>query len=202
LYGKANGRAARAGLDYSHIDFAVCTSRRILVSNVPTASADAIADLSLWLLLGALRGLTGGNKQDHGDASAALGHDPRGKVLGIVGATPVARRLAVRANAALGMSVVYHTMERLDKEHEKDFGPGVKYAERLEDLFRQSDAISLHISAGVRSVTLTVENEMGLANLNASLRRIILYQHHSLSSSGHPPFSSILRHPISSTNLH
>jgi hypothetical protein len=79
----------RLGAGYDSINVSACTARGIRVSNTPTAVDDATADITIWLLLGALRNLpvsmaTLRAGTWRGKTPPALGHDPQGKVLGPV----------------------------------------------------------------------------------------------------------------------
>jgi glyoxylate reductase len=65
---------------------------------VPVAVDDATADTNMFLILGALRGFNASmmNLRDgswKGHPPPPLGHDPQGKVLGIVGMGGIGRNL-------------------------------------------------------------------------------------------------------------
>ena len=82
------------GAGYDNIDVDVCTMRGLRISSTPIAVDDATADIGLFLMLGALRlawvpllaireGKWRGKTQ--------LGHDPKGKTLGILGMGGIGR---------------------------------------------------------------------------------------------------------------
>lgn len=82
------------GAGYDNIDVDACTRRGLRISSTPIAVDDATADVGLFLMLGALRaawvplvaireGKWRGNQQ--------LGHDPKGKTLGILGMGGIGR---------------------------------------------------------------------------------------------------------------
>ncbi|KAI6779697.1 putative 2-hydroxyacid dehydrogenase-like protein [Emericellopsis cladophorae] len=134
------------GAGYDQIDVAACTDRKICVSNTPTAVNDSTADTGLFLLLGALRNfnqgmanLRRGQWRGSGDKAAALGHDPRNKVLGILGMGGIGRNMADKARA-FGMKVQYHNRTQLSPEHDE----GAKYVD-FETLLRTSDVLSLNL---------------------------------------------------------
>ena len=69
-----------------------------------------------------------------------LGHDPHGKLLGVLGMGGIGTAVAKRA-AAFGMSVQYHNRKPVPS----DKNPvGAKYVS-FEELLRTSDVISVHL---------------------------------------------------------
>jgi lactate dehydrogenase-like 2-hydroxyacid dehydrogenase len=138
----------RIGAGYDQIDIAACTAHSVRVSNTPTAVDDATADTAIWLLIGALRNLSGavmslraGNWR--GKTPPALGHDPRGKVLGILGMGGIGRSLATKARV-FGMEIRYHNRSRLSPELEA----GAEYVS-FETLLKESDVLSLNLPLNV-----------------------------------------------------
>ncbi|MCJ1223576.1 hypothetical protein MMC12_000219 [Toensbergia leucococca] len=132
------------GAGYDQIDVAVCTAHSIHVSNVPTAVDDATADTTLFLMLGALRGFNQGiqnlrNGKWLGHPPLDLGHDPEGKILGILGMGGIGRNLKAKAEA-FGMKVQYFNRNELPEEK----SGGAKYV-GFEELLSTSDVISLNL---------------------------------------------------------
>lgn len=82
------------GAGYDNIDVDACTRRGVEISSTPIAVDDATADVGIFLLLGALRQawipLTA-IKQGQWRGNTPLGHDPKGKVLGILGMGGIGR---------------------------------------------------------------------------------------------------------------
>ncbi|KAF4583254.1 glyoxylate reductase [Ophiocordyceps camponoti-floridani] len=138
------------GAGYDQVDIAACTAHKILVSNTPTAVDDATADLTIWLLLGTLRNLptamsTLRAASWRGATPPALGHDPRGKTLGILGMGGIGRNVAAKARA-FGMKVRYHNRKRLDEGLEE----GAEYVD-FETLLRESDVLSLNLPLNAKT---------------------------------------------------
>ncbi|KAK3352834.1 D-isomer specific 2-hydroxyacid dehydrogenase [Lasiosphaeria hispida] len=134
------------GAGYDQVSIPACTARNILVSNTPTAVDDATADTAIFLLLGALRNFAVGMAslragEWRGTTLPALGHDPQGKVFGILGMGGIGCNLARKA-AVFGMKIRYHNRTRLDPELEKNIG--VEYAD-FDTLLAESDVLSLNL---------------------------------------------------------
>ncbi|KKK25114.1 glyoxylate reductase, partial [Aspergillus ochraceoroseus] len=143
---------AHCGAGYDQIDVHACTARNppLRVSNVPTAVDDATADVNMFLIIGALRnfnagilGLREGNWRDQ--PALALGHDPEGKVLGILGMGGIGRNLKKKAEA-FGMKVIYHNRRQLSEE----LSAGAQYV-TFDELLATSDVISLNLPLNVCS---------------------------------------------------
>jgi lactate dehydrogenase-like 2-hydroxyacid dehydrogenase len=108
---------------------------------------DATADTAIFLILGTLRGfnmflteIRAGRWR--GRPHGALGHDPSGKTLGILGMGRIGANLTRKA-IALGMKIIYHSRNQ--------HGASVD-AKRVsfEELLKQSDVLSLHVPLNVR----------------------------------------------------
>lgn len=137
------------GAGYDNINVSACTARSILVSNCPNVVDDATADTAIFLILAALRGFNNGIMAiRNGTWKGAvppppLGHDPQGKVLGILGMGGIGRNLKKKAEA-FGMSVIYYNRKQLDVEQ----ADGAEYVS-FDDLLARSDVLSLNLPLNV-----------------------------------------------------
>lgn len=134
------------GAGYDQIDAEACINRSppLLVSNTPTAVDDATADTAMFLILRALRNFNISmaalrRNEWKGRPAAKLGHDPQGKVLGILGMGGIGRNMKKKADV-FGMTTIYHNRNRLDPKLED----GAKYVS-FEELLKTSDVLSLNL---------------------------------------------------------
>jgi len=134
---------AHNGAGYDTIDVGAFTARGIAIANTPTAVNDATADIAVFLMLGALRRATApllaAQRGGWRGARYELGHDPRGKTLGVLGMGGIGRNMAAKARA-FGMTLQYHNRRRLSPEEEE----GAVYVS-FEELLRTSDVFSLNL---------------------------------------------------------
>ncbi|AEO55628.1 hypothetical protein MYCTH_109533 [Thermothelomyces thermophilus ATCC 42464] len=134
------------GAGYDQVDVQACTAHGIRVSNTPTSVDDATADIGIFLLLGALRNLAVGMAalragEWRGSPAPALGNDPQGKVLGILGMGGIGRNMAKKA-LAFGMKIRYHNRTRLEPSVEKELE--AEYVD-FDELLAGSDVLSLNL---------------------------------------------------------
>ncbi|CAG8050545.1 unnamed protein product [Penicillium olsonii] len=137
---------AHCGAGYDQVDVHACSARSppIRVSNVPTVVDDATADVNMFLILGALRNFNTGMNglrqgKWRGNPSPPRGHDPQGKVLGILGMGGIGRNLKKKAEA-FGMKVIYHNRRELSDE----MSAGAQYVS-FDELLSISDVVSLNL---------------------------------------------------------
>ncbi|OAX79891.1 hypothetical protein ACJ72_05785 [Emergomyces africanus] len=137
---------AHCGAGYDQIDVHACSARSppLLVSNVPTAVDNATADVNMFLIIGSLRNFNTGmmalrEGKWRGEPAPRLGHDPQGKILGILGMGGIGRNLKKKAEA-FGMKIIYHNRRKLTDE----LADGAEYVS-FDELLGRSDVISLNL---------------------------------------------------------
>ena len=130
---------AFTGLD--HIDMEYCKSHDIMVKNASGYATEAVAELSIGLMIDVLRKITflDGSIRKGGVRGAFLGRELRGKTVGIVGTGAIGTR-TVELLKAFGCRVI--AWSRTHKPEVMNLG--VAYV-TLEGLMRDSDIISLHV---------------------------------------------------------
>ncbi|HWR36936.1 MAG TPA: phosphoglycerate dehydrogenase [Clostridia bacterium] len=134
----------RAGVGVDNIDVDVATRRGIVVMNTPGASAVAVAELTIGLMLSLARHIPRADQSTRAgnwDKKSFAGTELLGKTLGIVGLGRIGTEVCKRSTA-LGMNVCGS-----DPYVSPAFAAevGVKLC-TLEELYSQSDFISLHVA--------------------------------------------------------
>lgn len=141
--GKAGGKlklVLRAGVGLDNVDLIHAQQLGIDVSNTPTASSNAVAELALGQMFSLSRHLyAAGISMREGKwlKKAYQGVELTGKTLGLYGFGRIAKLLGKKAKA-LGMQVIY--TNRSGPRADADF----RYVSK-EELLAESDYISLHV---------------------------------------------------------
>jgi len=137
---------ANYGAGFDNIDIEYAKEKDIIVTNAPApSSAVSTAELAFGLMLSAARRIVSGDKLTregnfHGwRPTFYLGHQLKGKTLGIIGLGNIGKNLAKRA-CAFGMEVLYYSRNRKE-EFEKEYP--LTYKDR-DYVIANSDFLSLH----------------------------------------------------------
>ena len=133
------------GVGYDNVDIPHATGKGLLVCNTPGVLSDAVADLTFGFIIDLARGIITSDyfvrSGEWGKSQTPpLGVDLQGSTLGILGLGRIGHIVAYRADA-FGMQTIYYDPAR-DRIAEAK-GLAV-YVER-DDLFRQSDFVSVHV---------------------------------------------------------
>lgn len=138
---------SHCGAGYDQVDVKPLTVRKIQLSNVTTPVENPTATTAIYLLLGALRNyqeghdlLTAGNWEKKSFAGAKIGHDPEGKVVGIIGMGGIGRAIRDRLVPFNFAKILYYNRTRLAPELEG----GSEYV-TLDTLLKESDIIMLSL---------------------------------------------------------
>ncbi|HEY6576350.1 MAG TPA: phosphoglycerate dehydrogenase [Mycobacterium sp.] len=131
---------ARSGVGYDSIDVAAATARGIRVCNTPGVNHDAVAELTIALMLVTARRLISViDGVRNGRWPRDAGYELRGATLGILGYGPSGRAVA-RLGAAFGMTVLVNT------GHPDPNAGGVEFVDR-DTVIAAADYLSLHSRA-------------------------------------------------------
>lgn len=144
----ALGLVIRAGAGVNTIDLAACSGRGIYVSNCPGKNSDAVAELTIGLLVALDRRIPDNVRDfragqwNKGAYSKAQGL--AGRTLGIVGLGGIGAAVARRA-LAFDMRVVAWSRSLTPKLAER---MGIVYAESPRAVAAQADALTVHVALG------------------------------------------------------
>ena len=182
-FGKNLKAIARAGAGVNNIPVEVCSDLGIPVFNTPGANANAVKEIVLAALLISSRGLFQGanfvnsieeSNQDElkplieSGKKSFKGRELTGGTLGVVGMGAIGSKVA-DMGVMLGMNVIGYdpaiTVEAAWKLPNK-----VERKESIEDVFKESDYISLHVPANDKTKGLINSNL--LKNAKKGLRLI------------------------------
>src|SRR4051812_5842995 len=149
------------GTGTDNVDLPAAARGGITVTNTPGVSAVSIAEHCVALLLAVARRIP------RTDAEIRLGQWPRGggvqmfgKTLGIVGLGAIGRRFA-QLGSALGMRVISWTMHP---------NPALGFElVPLEQLYRESDVVSLHLRLSGETRGMVGEREFAMMKRSAIL---------------------------------
>jgi glyoxylate reductase len=144
---------ATYSVGYEHIDVTAAKERSLPVLNTPDVLTDAVAEIGLFLILGAARRATEsidlirGRQWPGWNPTQLIGVELLGKRLGILGMGRIGRGIAQRARA-FGMAIHYHNRSRLPPELEA----GAVFHADFAALARVSDVLTIaaHLSAETR----------------------------------------------------
>ena len=141
-----------AGLD--HIDLDAARAAGIAVTNTPDVLTDATAELAVLLMLMVCRRAGEGERELRAGKWVGwrpghlVGRSMKGRVLGLIGYGRIAQETARRAQAALGVTLVYHSRRPIaDADNLLD----ARYIASAADLVAEADIVSLHCPGGAET---------------------------------------------------
>jgi D-3-phosphoglycerate dehydrogenase len=130
----------RGGVGLDNIDAAYAQSKGVSVRNTPKASSNSVAELALGYMLSLARKIPQASMSmaaGEWKKKQLKGSEIAGKTLGLIGFGNIGGLLGRKA-AALGMDVIFY-----DVITPPDPGPARQVS--LQELYRESDFISLHV---------------------------------------------------------
>lgn len=135
---------SRYGAGVDSVDVRAAGRRGVVVTNTPDANANAVADLTVALVLSALRDIPAGDRRVRaGDWSVRRSRELETSTVGIVGLGRIGRRVAARLQA-FGSKIVGHDPWVPGKElRELGIAPA-----GLEEISRRADIVTLHAPGG------------------------------------------------------
>jgi len=135
----------RAGVGLDNIDLKSADSRGIKVFNTPLASTNAVAELTIGLMITLSRGIVRGDigiKQGKWLKHELMGFELKGKTLGIIGMGRIGTRVA-RLAKTFGMKILVFDIIELSEELLDELEAKII---ALDELLASSDFITLHVT--------------------------------------------------------
>lgn len=127
---------SRLGTGMDSVDVSAARERGVTVVGTPDATTDAVAELTVGLMLASLRGVTIADRNIRNETwSPVQGGLVKGRVVGVVGFGRIGRRVAELVEA-FGANVVF--FDPLVATHDP------RRRDSLDDLLRASDVVTLH----------------------------------------------------------
>ena len=131
---------ARYGVGVEAVDLEEATKRGIVVTNTPGANSDAVAELSVSLMLAALRHVAHGNKEVRDDHWGKItGQEIGGLIVGVIGFGRIGQGVAKRLSGFGSKLLAFDPFA-----NQSNFPNGVTQIPNLDDLLREADVVSLH----------------------------------------------------------
>lgn len=133
---------AKYGVGLDNVDCAAAKELGIQVVNTPGANADSVADLTFGMMIDLARSISVGNRDlKSGKWKRYKGYSVGGATIGIIGMGAIGKCLARRAKGfemkILGYDIFW------DEAFAKEYGV---QKSTLEEIYRESDFISVHVS--------------------------------------------------------
>ncbi len=171
----------RGGVGLDNIDVAHARSKNIPVVNTPASSSISVAELVIAHLFTLMRSLHKSNRRMAGEGRTKFkelkkeyekGFELRGKTLGVIGFGRIGQWTA-RYALGCGMKVIYSDNHATADVLELEVGGVIVRVPvkmvSLDDLLKQSDAVSLHVPAQKDGRPVLGKRELGLMKPGAVL---------------------------------
>ena len=143
----------RAGVGVDNIDVSAATEKGVVVKFAPYGNTNATAELALGLMLAVSRNIpqaSGSLKAGTWVKKQYAGAELTNKTLGIIGCGRVGQRLA---ELVMGFNMQVLGYDPYCKSTESR----IKHVDKLEELLRKSDYISLHLSGQEKPIITSKE---------------------------------------------
>ena len=142
---------ATFSVGYDHINTKSAKEKNVVITNTPNVLNDAVAEITLLLMLVTCRKAYEGINLVKSDkwknvkvdfVNFVMGQSMTGKTLGIIGLGRIGRIVAKRAKG-FGMKIIYYNRNKLSNELED----GAKYYESVNSMMPDCDFVSIHTPA-------------------------------------------------------
>lgn len=163
---------ANYAVGFNNIDKDVAKKLGIMITNTPDVLTETVAEHTFALMLAIAHRVVEADKfvregkYEGWAPMLLLGADLSRKTLGIVGLGRIGSRVAFHAVKGFDMKVIYHDIQR-SEEFEKTYG--AVFSEKIEDLLREADFVSIHVPLIPQTRHLIGETQFKLMKSTAYL---------------------------------
>lgn len=139
---------ANYAVGFDNIDLKTAQERGVMITNTPGVLTNTVAEHTFTLMLSIAHRVaeadkfTRAGKYEGWAPMLLLGNDVSGKTIGVVGLGRIGSRVAHHAVKGFDANVIYHDIKQ-NVDFEKEFG--AVYKEKLEDLLKEADFVSIHV---------------------------------------------------------
>lgn len=167
----------QTGIGIDNVDVSYCTSKSILVANVPLANAVSVAEHTIFLILYLAKNMRESTSDNNRSGllerrvPGILGSEVQGKVLVIIGLGATGLEVAKRAKS-FGMHVIAVTKNPLLKKPGIDkvyFVDNLGGSEILSESLSRADYVSLHTPLTEETKNMIGTKELSLMKKSAFL---------------------------------
>lgn len=150
---------------YDHVDLEACKEKGIQVSNAQGYATEAVAELTLTMMISLLRNVLDCNEviRKEGTKAGLVGNELNGKTVGIVGTGAIGLRTAEILKAFHCNLIGYSR-----SESPKAKKLGIQYVS-LDELLSTSDIVSLHLPLNEKTQGLISKEKIALMKKSALL---------------------------------
>ena len=149
----------RAGIGVDNVDLAEATRRGIIVMNTPFGNSETTAEHAIAMMFSLARQIPAASqsiREGRWEKSRFIGSELIGKTIGVIGCGNIGSAVCRRANGLMMKVIGYDPY----LSPERATGLGVEKVE-LDELFKRSDFISLHVPLTDSTRNLIDEDALG-----------------------------------------
>jgi D-3-phosphoglycerate dehydrogenase len=160
---------AKHGAGVDNIDLDACTRKGIIVTYVPGANAESVADFTFCLMLALARRIISAHistKAGNWESKKFMGTELHKKTIGIIGMGNIGSRVARRAEG-FDMRVLCATAHP-EKHSEEGKKYGIEFVD-LSALLKESDVVTIHCALTPHTKGLISTKELALMKESALL---------------------------------
>ena len=169
FFNNLNGKLkiiAQVGVGYDNISINSALTKNIKVTNTPNVLNQAVAELTILLILAASRRIgeaynlvrTDNWKNQKPDLTKfMIGNSVTGKTLGIIGMGRIGR-MAAQCAKGFGMKIIYYNRNKLSD----DLEDGAKYYSDLNSMLPNCDFVSIHTPATAETKNILNKDTISL----------------------------------------